>query len=73
MVRNRDGAERRCRLLPTSTMGAGAISEETIALVDALRAEGVKFVIITGTRHPPPTTTPKSGGPRLRRARRIAR
>ena len=68
MVRNREGVERRCRLLPTSTMGAGAISEETIALVDALRAEGVKFVIITGAR----TTTLHERMPLLCKADAVA-
>ena len=44
------GAQRPCRLLPTSTMGAGLLSERTCELVDALRARGVLFVFISGAR-----------------------
>ena len=44
------GAQRPCRLLPTSTMGAGLLSERTCELVDALRERGVLFVFISGAR-----------------------
>ena len=60
-VRNSGGEERDCRLLPTSTMGAGVISDKTVALVDELRSLGVKFVIISGAR----TTTMFARYPRL--------
>ena len=50
VVRNSDGEERSCRLLPTSTMGNGVVSEESIALVAKLRAAGVKFVVVSGAR-----------------------
>ena len=60
-VRNSQGEERHCRLLPTSTMGAGVISDKTVALVDELRGLGVKFVIISGAR----TTTMFARYPRL--------
>jgi hypothetical protein len=49
-VRNTEGEERSCRLLPTSTMGAGVISDRTVDLVHQLRRAGVKFVIISGAR-----------------------
>jgi len=49
-VHNREGEQRNCRLLPTSTMGAGVISDKTVELVHALRSAGVKFVIISGAR-----------------------
>ncbi len=32
-VRNTEGEERSCRLLPTSTMGAGVISDKTVAQI----------------------------------------
>lgn len=41
---------RACRLLPSSTMGDGCVSERTVQLVDALRAEGVLFVVVTAAR-----------------------
>jgi len=41
---------RRCRMLPTSTMGPGLMSFETMALIDKIRQEGVHFVYVTGAR-----------------------
>jgi hypothetical protein len=60
-VRNSEGEERNCRLLPTSTMGSGVISDRTVHLVDQLRSHGVRFVIISGAR----TTTMFARYPRL--------
>lgn len=50
-VFNAEGDERRCRLLPTSTMGNGVVSRETADLVSKLRAAGVKFVVVSGARN----------------------
>ena len=44
------GTERNCRLLPTSTMGAGLFSERSAQLIAALRKAGVVFVYISGAR-----------------------
>jgi len=45
------GNERRkCRVLPTSTMGPGFMSERTIDLISRVRSQGVKFVYVTGAR-----------------------
>jgi len=44
------GEERICRVLPKSTMGLGYVSERTVELVDALREDGVRFVVITAAR-----------------------
>ena len=45
-----DGQRRDCRLLPSSTMGDGLVSERTVTLVQELREEGVIFVIVTAAR-----------------------
>jgi len=50
IVESPTGETRECRLLPSSTMGDGFVSERTIELVQALRAEGIKFVIVTAAR-----------------------
>jgi len=50
LARNSEGEQRTCRLLPTSTMGNGVVSDETVRLVDELRKEGVKFVVVSGAR-----------------------
>ena len=50
VVRSPDGEQRECRLLPSSTMGDGCVSERTVELVDALRAEGVLFFVVTAAR-----------------------
>lgn len=44
------GEERRCRVVRSSTLGIGLVSERTCDLVDALRAEGVLFVVVTAAR-----------------------
>ena len=44
------GERRDCRLLPSSTMGHGLVSERTVELVDTLRAEGILFVVVTAAR-----------------------
>ena len=44
------GERRACRVLPSSTMGPGMVSERTVELVDALRNEGVLFVVVTAAR-----------------------
>jgi len=44
------GEKRECRLLPSSTMGDGLVSERTVELVEQLRAEGVLFVVVTAAR-----------------------
>eukprot|EP00966_Prymnesium_polylepis_P305359 7056403-Prymnesium_polylepis.1 len=45
------GGERRdCRLVQSSTMGLSVVSERKIALVDALRAEGIRFSVVTAAR-----------------------
>ena len=49
-VRSPDGQERACRLLPSSTMGDGLVSERTVELIDELRALGVLFVVVTAAR-----------------------
>eukprot|EP00282_Hemiselmis_andersenii_P036498 CAMPEP_0169448630 /NCGR_PEP_ID=MMETSP1042-20121227/12160_1 /TAXON_ID=464988 /ORGANISM="Hemiselmis andersenii, Strain CCMP1180" /LENGTH=127 /DNA_ID=CAMNT_0009560275 /DNA_START=74 /DNA_END=454 /DNA_ORIENTATION=- len=50
-VRNtHTGETRRCRLLPTSTMGNGVVSDETARLVGELRKAGVIFVVVSGAR-----------------------
>jgi len=49
-VRRSNGDSRKCRVLPSSTMGRGVISEETVGLIQQIREKGVKFVIITGAR-----------------------
>ena len=61
VVRNKEGEERECSLLPTSTMGNGVISDRTLELVRGLRERGVKFVMISGAR----TTTMFARLPRL--------
>ena len=43
-------ARRRCVLLPTSTMGPGVMSLQTIELIGELRMMGVHFVYVTGAR-----------------------
>ncbi len=50
VVQSPGGETRDCRLLPSSTMGDGVVSDRTVKLVDELRAEGVLFVIITAAR-----------------------
>ena len=50
VVESPSGETRECRLLPSSTMGDGFVSERTIELVAALRAEGIAFVIVTAAR-----------------------
>ena len=45
-----NGEKRVCRVLPSSTMGPGMVSERTVALVDELRAEGVLFIAVTAAR-----------------------
>jgi len=51
IVENENGDRRKCRLLPSSTMGPACISERTIELVDELRAEhGVMFCVVTAAR-----------------------
>ena len=49
-VRSPDGEERACRLLPSSTMGDGLVSERTVELIDELRSLGVLFVVVTAAR-----------------------
>tara|TARA_B100000795_G_C22779568_1_gene431608 strand:+ start:1115 stop:1690 length:576 start_codon:yes stop_codon:yes gene_type:complete len=49
-VRSPDGQERACRLLPSSTMGDGLVSERTVELIDELRALGILFVVVTAAR-----------------------
>lgn len=46
----REGERRSCRLLPTSTMGPGVMSDRTAGLIAAIRARGVQFVYVTGAR-----------------------
>ena len=50
VVQSPTGETRECRLLPSSTMGDGFVSERTIELVKALRDEGIAFVIVTAAR-----------------------
>ena len=50
VVEGPTGDRRDCRVLPSSTMGPGMVSERTVSLVDALRAEGVLFVVVTAAR-----------------------
>jgi len=51
IVENENGDRRKCRLLPSSTMGPACISERTIELVDELRREhGVLFCVVTAAR-----------------------
>eukprot|EP00928_Gymnodinium_smaydae_P037362 TRINITY_DN25951_c0_g3_i1.p1 TRINITY_DN25951_c0_g3~~TRINITY_DN25951_c0_g3_i1.p1 ORF type:complete len:323 (-),score=58.29 TRINITY_DN25951_c0_g3_i1:216-1184(-) len=50
VVQSPSGETRECRLLPSSTMGDGFVSERTIELVKALRDEGIIFVIVTAAR-----------------------
>lgn len=50
VVESPTGEQRECRLLPSSTMGDGFVSERTIELVKALRDEGIMFVIVTAAR-----------------------
>lgn len=50
IVRSPSGEERVCRLLPSSTMGDGLVSERTIALVDELRRRGILFCVVTAAR-----------------------
>lgn len=45
-----EGAERNCRLLPTSTMGPGLFSDKSAELIGKLRDAGVVFVYVTGAR-----------------------
>ena len=49
-VEGPSGERRRCRLLPSATMGPACISERTIELVEALRARGVLFCVCTAAR-----------------------
>ena len=49
-VRSPDGEERACRLLPSSTMGDGLVSERTVELIDELRSLDVLFVVVTAAR-----------------------
>ena len=50
VARSPSGEERTCRLLPSSTMGDGLVSERTIELVAELRERGIIFVIVTAAR-----------------------
>lgn len=50
VVESPSGEQRDCRVLPSSTMGPGMVSLKTVELVDALRAEGVLFVVVTAAR-----------------------
>ena len=50
VVESPSGERRDCRLLPSSTMGDGFVSERTIELVKQLRDEGISFVIVTAAR-----------------------
>ena len=50
VVESPSGETRECRLLPSSTMGDGFVSERTIELVRELRDEGILFVIVTAAR-----------------------
>lgn len=50
VVESPSGERRECRLLPSSTMGDGFVSERTIELVKQLRDEGIAFVIVTAAR-----------------------
>ena len=44
------GERRECRVLPSSTMGPGLVSERSAELVAQLRSEGVLFVVVTAAR-----------------------
>lgn len=50
VVENAAGERRACRLLPSSTMGPGLVSERSVELVAELRREGVLFVVVTAAR-----------------------
>ena len=50
VVESPTGEQRVCRLLPSSTMGDGLVSERTVELIAELRARGVIFVIVTAAR-----------------------
>mmetsp|Transcript_33085 Transcript_33085/g.104025 ORF Transcript_33085/g.104025 Transcript_33085/m.104025 type:complete len:333 (+) Transcript_33085:68-1066(+) len=50
VVESATGERRECRLLPSSTMGDGVVSERTVELVRQLRAEGVLFAVVTAAR-----------------------
>eukprot|EP00966_Prymnesium_polylepis_P022620 520458-Prymnesium_polylepis.1 len=50
VVETASGERRDCRLLPSSTMGPGLVSERSVELVAELRAEGVMFVVVTAAR-----------------------
>lgn len=50
VVESPSGERRECRLLPSSTMGDGLVSERTVELVATLRSEGVLFVVVTAAR-----------------------
>uniref|UniRef100_A0A7S3BYA0 Trehalose-phosphatase n=1 Tax=Haptolina ericina TaxID=156174 RepID=A0A7S3BYA0_9EUKA len=50
VVESPSGERRDCRLLPSSTMGPGLVSERSVELVAELRAEGVLFVVVTAAR-----------------------
>lgn len=50
VVETPSGDRRKCRLLPSSTMGAGCVSERTVELVQELRAKGILFVVVTAAR-----------------------
>jgi phosphoserine phosphatase len=50
VVESRSGERRECRLLPSSTMGDGLVSERTAELVAELRAHGILFVVVTAAR-----------------------
>eukprot|EP01065_Artemidia_motanka_P052318 TRINITY_DN9420_c0_g1_i2.p2 TRINITY_DN9420_c0_g1~~TRINITY_DN9420_c0_g1_i2.p2 ORF type:complete len:311 (+),score=127.07 TRINITY_DN9420_c0_g1_i2:758-1690(+) len=44
------GQERRCRVLPTSSIGCGLFSERSAELIRRLRCHSVAFVYVTGAR-----------------------
>ena len=50
VLQSPSGEQQDCRLLPSSTMGDGYVSERTIELVAALRDEGVLFFVVTAAR-----------------------
>lgn len=50
IVESPSGERRDCRLLPSSTMGDGVVSERTASLVQQLRNEGILFIIVTAAR-----------------------
>ena len=50
VVEGPNGDRRKCRLLPSLTMGPACVSLRTIELVDALRSHGVLFCVVTAAR-----------------------